>query len=564
VTVRTEDRLLLAAVRHSARRTVFLCLTSVAGSAAALLLPATLGHTLDLLLRHRAAPHWTLLCAALVGASVALDATQTLLSGTTDARTTAWLRDRLLRHILGIGPYAAARFTPGDLAARCTGNAATAGTAATATASLVTTLVTPVGALVALTLIDPWLSAVFLAGGPVLVLLLRTFARASSDCVSRYQRAQAAIASRLVEALGGARTIAAAGTAGREAARVLEPLPELSREGHRMWRIQGRATAQAAVLVPLLQTAVLAVGGIRLATGHLSVGELLAAARYAALATGVGAFVGRLAALVNARAAAARATEVLALPTMPYGDRKPPFGEGELELRGVTVVRAGQPVLEGLDLRVPGGSTVAVVGRSGAGKSVLAAVAGRLTDPDAGEVLLDGVPLALIDRAELRREVGHAFERPALFGTTIGDAIAYGVDTPTPQRCLAAARAARADGFVNLLPDAYRTERAQAPLSGGETQRLGLARAFAHCGRLLILDDATSSLDSVTELQISQALAHDVPARTRLLIAHRASTAARADLVAWLEGGRIRALAPHRELWRLADYRAVFEGVADA
>ncbi|MDF2257611.1 ABC transporter ATP-binding protein [Streptomyces ferralitis] len=570
-TARTANRLLLAAVRHSAPRTAVLCLTSAAGSAAALLLPTALGRALDLLLRHGTAAQaarWTLLCAALLAASVALDAAQTLLSGTTDARTTAWLRDRLLHRILGIGPDAAARFTPGDLVARCTGNAATAGTAATAVASLVATLITPVGALVALTLIDPWLSAVFLAGGPLLALLLRTFAHASSDCVARYQRAQGAMAGRLVEALTGARTIAAAGTAEWEAARVLEPLPELSRQGHRMWQVQGRATGQAAVLVPLLQTAVLAVGGVRLGTGHLSVGELLAASRYAVLATGVGVFVGRLAALVSARAAVARAAEVLAVPAMPYGDRKPPGGDGELELRGVTVVRGGVPVLDGLDLRVPGGSSVAVVGRSGAGKSVLAAVAGRLTDPDAGTVLLDGVPLPRIARQELRREVGYAFERPALFGTTIADAIGYGVDRPAPERCVAAARAAHADDFVRLLPGAYQTERARAPLSGGEIQRLGLARAFAHCGRLLILDDATSSLDSVTELRISEALAHHVPARTRLLIAHRASTAARADLVVWLEDGRVRAVGPHGRLWKLAEYRAVFggsrsEGAAD-
>lgn len=97
-------------------------------------------------------------------------------------------------------------------------------------------------------------------------------------------------------------------------------------------------------------------------------------------------------------------------------------------------------------------------------------------------------------------------------------------------------------------------------MSGGELQRLGLARAFAHAGRVLVLDDATSSLDTVTELQITDALLDRFADRTRLIVTHRASTAARADLVAWLDGGRLRALAPHRELWRDPDYRAVFGG----
>ncbi len=135
----------------------------------------------------------------------------------------------------------------------------------------------------------------FLAGAPVVVaVLLRAFARNSSRCVARYQEAQGRIAGALAEAIGGARTIAAGGTADKEVARILRPLPELSREGHRMWRVQGRAAAQAVAVAPLLQIAVLAVAGVLLTRHRLSVGELLAASRYAVLATGVGVLVGRL------------------------------------------------------------------------------------------------------------------------------------------------------------------------------------------------------------------------------------------------------------------------------
>ncbi|MDJ1133008.1 ATP-binding cassette domain-containing protein [Streptomyces iconiensis] len=573
---RGADRLLLAACGHGALRAAVLCLAATASAGAALALPAALGKTLDLLLAGAAAGPWLALCAGLMGALVLLDAVDTVLTGTLNSRTTAWLRTCLLGHVLALGPARAGGFGHGDLVTRCTGNAAHAGTGPSAAASALAALVTPVGGLVALALLDLRLAAVFLAGTPALYLLLRAFSRTSSDCVTRYQEAQARIAGRLVEALGGARTIAAAGIRERERARVLEPLGELGEHGHRMWRVQGRATGQAAVLVPLLQLAVVAVGGLLLTAGQLSVGGLVAAGAYAALAAGIGTLVGQLNALVRGHAAARRLSGVLDVPAPVYGEARAAHagraeqGAARLELRGVRASRGGREVLRGVDLTVPAGATVAVVGRSGAGKSLLAALAGRLAEPEAGSVLLDGADLASLDRAELRRAVGYAFERPVLFGGTVGEAIAAGIPggeqrtaSARAARVAGAARAARADGFVRTLPRGYDTPCEEAPLSGGEVQRLGLARAFAHRGRLLILDDATSSLDTVTELQVTRALLGEgdrtgTRAGTRLVVAHRASTAARADLTAWLEDGRVRALAPHDDLWELPAYRALF------
>ncbi|MFI0786034.1 ABC transporter ATP-binding protein [Streptomyces lydicus] len=553
------------AFRHSPVHTVAVCLFGVAGAGVAIALPAVLGHTLDLVLDSAPGAGAALtLSAVLLVADVLLDALVALAGGVTTARSIAWLRRRGIGHLLSLAPHRAAdRFTAGDLVTRLTGNAAEAGTAPTTAATGLAAVLTPVGALVALALTDVWLAAVFLAGLPLLTRLLRTFARGSSDCVRRYQRVQAEIASRLVEALGGARTIAAAGTGARERARVLAPLPELDAQGRLMWQVYGRAVVGSGILVPLLTTVVLAVGGLRLAHGALTVGELLAASRYAALTAALGGVTGQLNALVRGRAAARRTAELLALPQVRYGARPlPADGRGRLELRGVTVARDGAPVLRGVDLAVPGGTTLAVVGHSGAGKSLLAAVAGRLTDPDSGQVLLDGVPLAEADPAQLRREIGYAFERPALFGETVGAALAFGPERPAAPVVEAAARAAGADTFVRLLPRGYGTPLADAPLSGGELQRLGVARAFAHAGRLLILDDATSSLDTVTEHHVSRALLEDVRPGTRLLITHRLASAARADLVAWMDGGRIRAVAPHALLWQDADYRAVFAGTA--
>ncbi|MEU9143743.1 ABC transporter ATP-binding protein [Streptomyces sp. NPDC048349] len=560
------DRALVAAARHSGGRTAAVLGCAVAAAAAALAEPAVLGHTLDLLLRKDpSGPAWTLVCAAVIAAEVALDAAAARLTGEVDGRSTARLRRLGLARLLRTAPHHAARHAPGDTAARLTAHATEAGKVPAAAAHAVAALLPPIGAVGALFLIDLWTALAFLLGVPLLVLLLRAFARDTLTSVARYQQVQLATAGRLVEALAGARTIAAAGTAERERARILAQLPELGTEGRRMWRVYGATTARSGALMPMLLYAVLAVGGIRLSAGAIGVGELLAAVRYAGLAAGVGAVTGGLAAVVRGRAAARRTAVLLSLPLLGHGrSQLPDGGPGTVELRGVRVVRGGSTVLNDISLVIPGGSTVAVVGRSGAGKTLFAAVAGRLTDPDAGQVLLDGVPLRDVAVEELRREVGYAFDRPVLLGDTVGDAIGFGAGPdPGPRAVRAAARAAGADLFVRRLPHGYDTRLADAPMSGGEVQRLGLARAFCHAGRLLVLDDATSSLDTVTAREVERALAHDVRPGTRIVVAHRLSSAVRADLVVWLEDGRVRAVGTHGELWRQdPGYRAVF--AADA
>ncbi|MFD9405777.1 ATP-binding cassette domain-containing protein [Streptomyces sp. NPDC059989] len=563
---RAADRALVLAARHSGGRTAAVLGCTVAAAAAALAEPAVLGHTLDLLLRRApSAPAWTLLCAAVIAAEVALDAAAARLTGEVDGRSTARLRRLGLARLLRTAPHHAAHHAPGETAARLTAHATEAGKVPAAVAHAVAALLPPLGAVAALFLIDVWTALTFLMGVPLLVLLLRAFARDTHTSIARYQQVQLATAGRLVEALAGARTIAAAGTADRERRRILARLPELGTEGRRMWQVYGGTTARSSALMPMLLYAVLAVGGIRLSAGAIGVGELLAAVRYAGLAAGVGAVTGGLAAVVRGRAAARRTAALLALPELGHGRAElPEGGPGTLELRDVRVVRGGSTVLRDISLVIPGGTTVAVVGRSGAGKTLFAAVAGRLTDPDAGQVLLDGVPLGELTADALRREIGHAFDRPVLLGDTVGDAIGFGAGPePGPEAVRAAARAAGADLFVRRLPHGYDTRLADAPMSGGEVQRLGLARAFCHAGRLLVLDDATSSLDTVTAREVERAIADEIRPGTRIVVAHRLSSAVRADLVVWLEDGRIRAAGTHGELWRQdPDYRAVF--AADA
>ncbi|GAB2489178.1 ABC transporter ATP-binding protein [Streptosporangium sandarakinum] len=555
--MRMADRLLAQTVRRGGPWLGVLAVSSVAGALAELALPYALGRAVDALVAAGPAGGawtWAGVCAALVAGAVACDALGVWGAGVSGAQATAWLRLRALRHVLGAGPALTRRLPEGDLVTRMGVNAEEAGRAPEALVTAAALVIPSAGGIVALTLIDVRLALTLVCGLVLITFVLRAFLRAGTSIAGGYQEAQGDIAARLVDALAGARTIAAAGTGAAEKARVLAALPRLRGHAMDMWRANASAGVRAGAVVPLLEVAVLAVGGLRLADGGLTAGELYSAARYVVLGAGIGSALGQVARLARARAAAVRITELTAGTPRAYGESPLPAGPGTLELRGVRAEGLGE-----IDLVVPGGCSVAVVGRSGSGKSALAALAGRLADPAAGTVLLDGVPLPRLSPGALRRAVGYAFERPVLVGDTVEEAVGLGLDEPDPRAVRRAAREACADAFVRRLPLGYGTRLDDAPMSGGERQRLGLARAFAHGRRLLVLDDATSSLDTVTERQVAAALAGRLGGRTRLVVTHRAATAAAADRVIWLDGGRVRGYGTHRALWRDPAYRAVFQ-----
>ncbi len=516
--------------------------------------PWLLARALDQLLGGGPMSGVTVALVAVGLSSIVLDALLELILGHSRAADTGSWRRRLIRHILAIGPGATERFAGGDLISRFTAGAAQAGNAGRGLIAAITAIVPAAAGLVALFLIDPWVGVAFVAGLPALALLLRAFMRDVKDLSAAYQRTQGEISGRLVEALAGRQTIAAAATVERETQRVLSPLEQLRRHGLQTWRAEAKVSWRAEALVSTLVYAVVAVAGVRLAAGRVSPGELVAAWQYASMATGLMGLAYSFGIFARVRAGADRLAEVLALPRTSHGTRGLPAGPGTLEFRAVST-----PLWQAASFVVPGGSRVAVVGGSGSGKSLLAALAGRLADPDVGTVALDGVPLRELDHAVLRREVAYAFDRPALLGETIADAIAFGSQTASAEAMRRAARDADADGFITRLPAGYEAAPARTPLSGGETQRLGLARAFAHAGRLLILDDALSSLDTATQHRIGSALRRVQRGSTVLITTHRLRTAAESDLVIWMDDGVLRGPAPHGQLWQNPRYRSVFQ-----
>lgn len=519
-------------------------------------LPAVLGRAIDSAVGGDPSLHWATVTLALVAVLVVAEAADDVAVGYTVAGSTAWLRRTLLGHVLSLNPTSTARPPAGDLAARMVAGGAEAGRAGPHLVRLLANLVPGVGSLVALAWIDPWLLLVFVAGLPVVLVTVRTLTRAATDAGERYQQTQGHIAGTLVEALGGAPTIAAAATVDREVDRVLRRLPELRRHGLEMWRSFTGIAVQQALVLPALELAVLAAAGLLLAAGRISPGELVAAAGYAGLGAQL-AGLEPLTQLTRSRAGAARIAEALVEPSIRYGGRTlPRDGRGRIELRGVTASLDGARVLEDVDLDVPPG---ALIGVAGPDATLLTALLLGFLRPDTGQVLLDGVPLDQLTRSGLRRAVAYASARPALLGETVADVIAFGDVRPGTADIAAGARFAQADSFVRRLPAGYRTSIVDAPLSGGETQRLGLARAFAHDSRVLVLEDVAASLDTVTEHLIQQVLTGRLKGRTRVVVARRASTAAAMDVVAWLDGGRLRAVAPHDRLWDDPDYRALFQ-----
>jgi len=224
---------------------------------------------------------------------------------------------------------------------------------------------------------------------------------------------------------------------------------------------------------------------------------------------------------------------------------------GRIDFRNVSFsYERGRPVLQNISFHIDPGECVALVGASGAGKSTIANLVPRFYDPDEGCVLLDGRDIREIKLSSLRRHIGLVPQETVLFAGTVRDNIAYGRPEATFDEVVEAAKAANAHGFISALPDGYDTvvgERG-VKLSGGERQRIAIARAILKNPRVLILDEATSSLDSESERVVQEALEKLMEGRTTLLIAHRLSTVRRATRILVLEGGRIVEEGTHEEL----------------
>ncbi|MEW2417573.1 ABC transporter ATP-binding protein [Streptomyces sp. NPDC046866] len=494
--------------------------------------------------------------AAVLAAGALCEIAAGPLASSANASGTRRLRTLTVRHLLALGPRSP--YAVGEAVTQVVQSAPMAAALPAQAAESAIALLGSVAGLIALWWTNWEAGLVFTLAMPLTVLIAQRFMKEAGRAQEDYLGAQSRIADALVAALAGVRTIRAAGTLATEADRVLAPLPHLSAAGRAMWRTERDVVWRLGLLLPLTDVLVLAVAGLAVAHARLSPAGLLAVSGYLALASGMVDQIDALLAIAQARAGARRLSEVFRHEPAAGGTASATPADGAVRLRGVTVRRAGAPVLHRLDLDLPAGASVALVGRTGAGKSLLAGLLGRLTDPDEGEITIGGVPVRGLPLDRLRSYVVYAFERPELYGRTVHDALSCGRPGVSRADVVRAARAARADRFVRRLPAGYDTPLDHTPMSGGERQRLGLARALVRPGLVHVLDDATSGLDTATEAEVSRSLTGLLAGRSSLVVAHRPATAARCDVVAWLDGGRIRAFGPHDLLWADPDYRAVF------
>ena len=428
------------------------------------------------------------------------------------------------------------------------------------------------GVVVVLLTSQPLLALIALAPLPLVNLLAQRFSRRIHPAVLAVQAEQAQLATVVEETVSGVRVIKGFGAEGVQAAKLRVEADDIRRVSLESARIRS-AFLPALDLVPNLGLiAVLGIGGHRVLNGDMSYGQMLEFMQYIAMVVAPLRSLGMTVAF-GQRAAAAliRVTEVLqtdpAIADPPHPRPLPAtMPRGAVVFDGVSFgYDPAQPVLQGFDLVIEPGTSVAVVGVTGSGKSTVARLLTRFYDVQEGSIAIDGVDVRELTLHDLRRAVGIVFEDTFLFNDTVTGNIAFARPDAPAADVERAARLAGAHEFVHALPDGYDTvigERGFS-LSGGQRQRIAIARAILADPRVLVLDDATSAVDPSKEHEIREAMATVMRGRTTIVIAHRAGTIALADRVVLVDGGRVQATGTHEDLLATNErYREVLAAFA--
>ncbi|MPQ98858.1 ATP-binding cassette domain-containing protein [Modestobacter sp. I12A-02628] len=439
---------------------------------------------------------------------------------------------------------------------------------------LITSLLTVVGVLVVMVLISPLLALIALVTVPLSLLMTRAIAQRSQGHFVAQWRHTGALNGQIEEAFTGHELVRVFGRR-REVEQAFEA------KNDDLYAASAGAQFVSGIIMPAMMfignlnyVAVAVVGGLRVASGAMSLGDVQAFVQYSRQFTQP---LTQAASMANVlQSGVASAERVFALLDAPEQSPDPEVPAVRTERRGRVAFehvsfsyRPDVPLIRDLSLVAEPGQTVAIVGPTGAGKTTLVNLIMRFYELDGGRITLDGVDTAAMTRADLRTGVGMVLQDTWLFGGTIHDNIAYGRPGATREQVLEAARATYVDRFVHSLPDGYETviDEEASNVSAGEKQLITIARAFLADPALLILDEATSSVDTRTEVLVQRAMAALRSDRTSFVIAHRLSTIRDADLILVMEAGAIVEQGTHRELlaargayWRL--YDAQFAGAA--
>src|SRR4051812_15319278 len=414
------------------------------------------------------------------------------------------------------------------------------------------TILLAAGAMLAL---QPELGGLALAPVPFVVVVAARYGRRSRPSLQEVQQRIAELTADVEENVSGVRVVKAFAAEPRQLDRFRGSVTRVFDQSMHATRLRAFYNPFIGFLPNLGLAVILLIGGRQVVRGSLTLGDFTAFYTYVLMLIGPMRMLGIALGLAQrATASGARLLEIL--DTEPrissVADAPPlPEGRGRVELRDVTFAYGdGAPSLRDVSLVVEPGSTVALVGATGSGKTTLVQLLPRLWDPQRGSVLIDGADVRDVDLVSLRSEIAIVDDDPFLFSDTVAGNIAYGRPDATREEIELAGERAQAAEFIAELPDGYDTPVGERglTLSGGQRQRIAIARAFLADPRILVLDDATSSVDATTEREIKAALREVMEGRTTFVIAHRLSTIALAGDIVVLEHGEIVARGTHEEL----------------
>jgi subfamily B ATP-binding cassette protein MsbA len=552
---------LLPLLRPYAGKLAIAAVCLVLAAAAGLVFPTVVRWLLDAAFMARGRATLDRIALGLLGVFAAqglLNFVQVYLLSATTERVIAQLREALFAHLVRLSPGFFTERRTGELTSRLSADLALLQSLLnTWVSELARQVLFLVGGVVLLTLTDPRLTLTTLAVAPVIVAAAVVFGRLLRRASTGVQDRVAEASAVADEAFAQIRTVQS----------FVREDAEVARYGALLGGVVTAAVARARTRATFFGvvgfvafagvTAVLWEGGQRVLAGTLTAGALVQFLFYAFFIAGA---VGSLASLFGhfqeAIGAATRVFELLATvptvaePAVPEPLPRPVKGAVALEDVHFRYAADLPEVLHGVTLRAAPGEVVAIVGRSGAGKTTIASLLARFWDATAGRVTLDGRDVRALALADLRDAIGLVPQEPALFSGTVRDNIAYARSDAPLDEVVAAARAAHAHEFIERLPNGYDTPVGErgVKLSGGQRQRIALARVFLKDPAVVVLDEATSSLDSESERLVEAALEDLLRGRTTLIIAHRLSTVRRADRVVVLDHGRVVESGSHAEL----------------
>ncbi|OBI08394.1 ABC transporter ATP-binding protein [Mycobacterium sp. E2462] len=421
---------------------------------------------------------------------------------------------------------------------------------------LLTSLLTVVAVLTMMLSISPLLLLITLLTVPLSLLATRAIVRRSARLFAAQWASVGRLNAHIEETYSGFTLVKTFGHQGAARAQFRALNDDVYRASFGAQFFSGLVAPATTFVGNLGYAAVAVVGGLQVATGRITLGNIQAFIQYVRQFNGpVGQVAGMYNALQSGIASAGRVFELLDEPEETPGPEaalgaaaRP---RGRVEFQHVSFAyRAGTPVIEDLSLVAEPGSTVAIVGPTGAGKTTLVNLLMRFYEVDSGRILLDGIDIATVSKQALRARIGMVLQDAWLFDGTIEENIAYGRPGAGPDEVIAAARAAYVDRFVHTLPAGYQTRITGdgANISTGERQLITIARAFLARPQLLILDEATSSVDTRTEALVQRATRELRRDRTSFIIAHRLSTIRDADRILVVQAGRIVEQGSHTEL----------------